>query len=737
MNKCLYLTVTLLSMPIGSQGEELGHWAWMDNGLPCYHYTASLPYEAVDANGNDSQLPEDPYFLLGNYRMTAFAHVSGTIELMTAERVWARINASDQRPNYGCNAAEIEIDGKITALAGVGSAAADNRICQRRFGIGFASYEYKLSSGIECERTLSVKPSERINEGTPTLYFNITLHNSSKRSKKIVYSETFPVNFVPMGLQMMPKDERPVGYQNRRRAATDPRSGWIDITAHPNEFIIWPTPRESSLYETMPPSIAMTSTEEVTAQDNQLCTRAAFVLNPGQRKTLAYAVSMGQKAEAPIEAEATRLGLFGQQWKQILPCFDQEPDEAIRREMIWNAYVMEASAKYSSYFDETFIPQGSVYSYHYGDNIANRDHLQALLPACYTNPVLARSAIRYVLAQTHPDGEITRGNQGFGYAPPMIYKESDQQLYVFLAMAEYLRITHDWSLLDSEITMYPREAGLKTTVMNVLERQFVYLRDEIGRGPNGLIRLQNSDWSDSFLHKYSPNIFHWSAESHLNSAMALAVLPAFIKVLEGKASADFIKTLTKYYQEVKEAFLSDLGNRPYSARAYLNNQYRFGLDLACIEPHSYLLQSDALSVERKKDIYNHIKPLLEGGETIGIRTRERSMWGDVTQAEDGGIWFSLEYPLALGVATFDRNEAIRLLQKFSFCNYSKHFPQYWLGQWTAADEVNSTFYREGLYTYWIPIDNYRHGFVGYCSHPHTWPLYCYYRLHEGARQAYR
>ena len=70
------------------------------------------------------------------------------------------------------------------------------------------------------------------------------------------------------------------------------------------------------------------------------------------------------------------------------------------------------------------------------------------------------------------------------------------------------------------------------------------------------------------------------------------------------------------------------------------------------------------------------------------------------------------------------------MKKFSFDTFAREYPDYWVGHWTAADEVNSTLYRPGLYSYWIPIDNYRHGFEGYCSHPHTWPLYCYYRLKE-------
>lgn len=728
--KRILLFISIILNFANANSQDLGCWQWTANGTPAYKYEGVLPFETSDNKGDDSLLPEDPYFLLGNYRITAFAHVSGIIELMTAERVWARMNASEDRPNYGSNTADITIDGKNTKLIGIKSLAADNKKCSRSFGVGFASYHYTISNDILCKRTLSVKPSNKAKEGVSELLVSISIKNNGPKAHKITYIETLPVNFVPMGLQMTNRDERAIDYITKTTQTT-PHSAHIDITVRPKTFLVLPETEEAFNYEILPPSVYMISDKSVKSTDSTLSATGTFTLKSGQAVVMNYIVGIGQNTQhLSLPQTHPNEGEYAAEWKQTLPDLSTETNDVLRREMLWNAYIMEASAKYNTYFDETFIPQGSVYSYHYGDNIANRDHLQALLPACYTNPQLARTAIRYVLKQTRPDGEMTRGNQGYGYAPPTIYKESDQQLYMFLAVAEYLRITGDYGLLNQPITLYPKEANKHTTVINVLQRQFIYLRDEIGRGPNGLIRLQNSDWSDSFLHKYSPNIYHWRAESHLNSAMAIAVLPRFVRQIKAYAPKDFVEALQSYYTEVEQSYMKDLGERKYSARAYLDDTHRFGTDLVCIEPHSYLLQAESIPTERKQDIYQYIKQKLEDNEPTGLRTRERPMWGDPTQAEDGGIWFSLEYPLALGVASFDKEEAWRLMKKFSFENYTKKFPQYWVGQWTAPDELNSTFYRPGLYSFWIPIDNYRHGFQGFCSHPHTWPLYCYYKLKE-------
>ena len=426
-------------------------------------------------------------------------------------------------------------------------------------------------------------------------------------------------------------------------------------------------------------------------------------------------------------------GLFAGLWKDRLPDLSKESNPILKREMLWHSHFIEASAKYNEYYKETFIPQGTVYSYHFGDNISNRDHLQAALAACYTNPALAKSSIRYVIKHSEADGEIKRGNSGFGYTAPSIFKESDEQLFFFNTISEYLLITKDYGFLNEKVGYYPAEYGKGDLLLNILKKYFIYLRDEVGTGPNGLVRMLNSDWSDSFFHKYSPNIYWGTAESHLNSAMVLAIFPKLqdaLKKSENKDAVSFIESLEAYRTKIEAAYLKDLGDRKFSARAYLSHNLKFGLDNVCIEPQGYLLQVPNLSSDRKKEIYSYIKSKLLDPEKIGIRTREKPLWGGKADGEDGGIWYSLEYPVLLGVASFDKQEAESLLLKFSFDNFAKQYPNYWIGQWTAPDEINSSLYREGLYSFWVAPNEVKTAFQGYCSHPHTWPLFCYFKLKE-------
>ncbi len=753
-------TILLIGIILCSQtvlAQKFGTWGFTSKGLPVYNYTGTIPVTAFDKDGKDAAQPEDPYFLLGNYRMTLITHASGIYQFLTAERAWARINAAEQT-NYGWNDASVVFknSNKKVSLVGMASIAADATATQKTFGVGFARYTYRLDNDITCTSIVSVKPSQKINTGNPSFVVTVSLKNNGATTQSLTYTERMVVNFVLNSTQYTPEQERQMLYNTAVAVDAGKQTVIADVVPKATAFFVLPKATESFMYDVDPPSAFMYSkkgaryTTIVKAKGDTLATEITTSVKPTE--TVSFNVVIGlthgknftivQNEVADLLNGATTAnpseGLYATQWKSRLPDFSAEPNEVLRREMLWNAHMVEASAKYSAYYKETVIPQGTVYSYYYGNNISNRDHLAAALPACYTNPELAKSVLRYVIKHADTDGEIKRGNGGFGYSKlgttesaPL--KESDEQLYFFNTLAEYLLITKDYAFLNEMVGYYPAENGRKEKMLTLLKKFFLFLRDEIGTGQTGLVKILNSDWSDSFFHQYSPNVYSWSAESHLNSAMVLAVFPKLMQVLKDSKNPEatvFISALEAYRASIEKVFMQDLGDRKFAARAYLNTQLRFGVDNVCIEPQGYLLQIPTLSTERKKEIYDYVKSKLLTPEKIGARTREKPLWKGNPDGEDGGIWFSLEYPLLLGVASFDKEEAKALLLKFSFQNFADNYPDYWVGQWTAADEVNSTLYREGLYAFWVPSQDRKHAFQGWCSHPHTWPLFCYFKLKE-------
>ena len=88
MSKKLFLSVAAALLAVFQVRAQtpLGHWLEDGNGLPAFSYDAALPYQVMLSDGTEPKMRNDPWFLLGNYRITVFTHVDGTLELITGER---------------------------------------------------------------------------------------------------------------------------------------------------------------------------------------------------------------------------------------------------------------------------------------------------------------------------------------------------------------------------------------------------------------------------------------------------------------------------------------------------------------------------------------------------------------------------------------------------------------------------------------------------------------------------
>lgn len=499
-----------------------------------------LPYAKIEWNGD---LVNDPSYLLGNYRVKVNAHASGIYELISGERIWARFNADPVRPDYGRNRAVAIVDGRETALVGAGSLAARKR-SQMYAGVGFVQYDYDLGNGVKCSRMISVMPSENVNEGNPFFLVTVTFHNTGSGARKISYDEAIAPYFVPAAYQTIPEKERPLRYH----MTTDISFRCITASFSPiqQDYVQYATAQQRALDEFAPQSVFLYCDDAfLVVNDGELkASIDDFRLRSGKKHTFSIVIGFGNAdskdlAEAAVKkAEDSRFGAFASMWKKKLPDFSSERKGEIRMEMYSRAHNAEAAAVYNDYFKETFIPGMSSYTYRFGENVSNRQHIQAALQACYTNPALARSIILYVLKQSSFDGMIPDSNKGFGYIPTSAYDENFIQLDVFNAIALYIEKTGDYDLLGEWITVYPMERGEMQSVMNIIEKYFIHLRD-------------------------------FSSDSPAKLAMQAACLPDFIAQLEksGRASDFFMKALKKYAEESYSKFAassdSGIAELPY------------------------------------------------------------------------------------------------------------------------------------------------------------------------------
>ena len=438
-------------------------------------------------------------------------------------------------------------------------------------------------------------------------------------------------------------------------------------------------------------------------------------------------------------------GIFSESWKKVLPQYNDEQDAELRRELTWHAYMLEAMATYSDYYHETKIPQGTIYDYFWGQHASARDNFQHALATIYYHPELTKSIIRYMMQRTVPSGEVMLIEYGNGFAEPTCYQTSDQQLWFFLLLSEYLRVTKDYAFLQEKVACYPMKDMPKYTILEHTRHCYDYLRNQVGTGSHGLVRLMNSDWCDGIFYCLAEpyNVVQPQGESHMNTAMALSILPVLADQLEaakGNLSplnphlSPLINSIRVWRKQLYDAYMRDWGSRPYPRRMYFAGR-NFGEQNLYLEPMGFTLQVQDIPLERRQQLYHEIQQKLYLGEKIAARQQEdpelTSDDLDYGSRENGGIWYSLNGPVICGIATFDKPEAFKRLKQMSLANHARQFPQYWSCYWSSADNIESSLVAPDKGAPGLPDQTASYAETAIaCAHIHAWMLYCYNRLVE-------
>ena len=724
--------------PVGD--FSVGHWGDDKNGLPCFHYTGKVPQESYLPNGDKANVPDDPWFLLGNYQLTLFAHASGRYELITGQRSWARMNQGAD-VNSGESTAIVEIDG-----GKVKKNLTEEQAKERIFGCGYAIYRYSVSD-LEIERRFDVAPSEYIRDGVPTFLVSIKIRNLGK-TRKVKYTESLLANYMQMQYQR--QGSMPLQFTRKLSLSDDKSIVKATFTAQSDDPLLLPSEDRMAAIDAYAPTLYLNGLSSVEAgydEEGNLYGNKSLTLKRGETATVKVVIGYCfDDSDAAILSDASTLRDitdFGMKWKRVIPEIADEKDTILRRELRWHAYNLEAMATYSRHYGETKIPQGTIYDYDWGQHASARDNFQHALPLVYYNPELCKSVMRYMAQRTTPYGDIRLIEYGNGFAETLPYCTSDQQLFFFQLISEYLRVTKDYAFLDEQTECFPKGSGASCSMLETTEHCFKYLKDVISRGQHGLVRLLNSDWNDNVfvLNKVVYNDVIYTAESHLNSAMAIAILDklsAALRTYSAKTADKSRKTMSsnlavsmeQYRHNVLESFLKDLGDRTFTRRMYFEGK-PIGDDNMYIEPQGFMLQIKELDEARKRRLYEEMQTRIYNNEKLGARQQQqpdKEGYGlEKGSRENGGMWYSMNGPIIVGLATFDKEEAMKRLRQLSFSNYARQFPQYWTSYWSASDNIESSLMpSEGLADQSL---NY-HTIPVFCAHPHAWLLYCYYKIRE-------
>lgn len=742
-----------LVKPVWPEAVEssLGQWSEDNEGLPSYSYRGPLRFadhhETSPNWGLDGKmLPDDPVFLLGNHRLTLFTHASGHIQILSGERAWARINQGEEVWS-GANRATCLVGGRKHELVGLDEPAA--RDANKVFGVGFARYSYQLGQGLKAVRSIHVRPSTTVGQGLSAFLLRVRFENTGSDPLDVQYLETVLANYrmLPFGSVHDPKAPEYIASQFEKAG---PDATFVRFVVRPRHPLTFPSVGQMSPYEQYPPALFVHVARDPASKSNgasdssgrsSIGINSHFKLEPNEvreiscvfgytRDTSNQAIESLADALRPQSRQKFDEGsAFIAEWRRIVPRFSNEADAELRREMQWDVAVLEAMATWREYYDETIIPQGCMYDYAWGIVASSRDVAQQALPFCRINPALARSTLRFILKRTAPDGEVKLLDQGYGWIASGPMQTSDQQLYLFMLLAEYLRVTGDTGFLAEKICYYPAEKSGVDTVLAHVRQAFVFLRDRIGVGQHGLVRLWNSDWNDLFYWWPTEGAYNSTfetAESCMNTAMAIVILGDLAPLLKQAGSpelAELAAAMVEFRAELLKAWMRDLGDRPFPRRAWTDTTKSLGEDNMWLEPQGFALLIPEMETIRKRTLLTEIQQRLINKEKMGARQIEKPVVQSGTpqgSRENGGFWYALHGPLVLGTATVDRDLAESLIKRMTFANHARNFPEYWTGQWSASDSLDSSL---------LPTEGLAAN-ITYCAHAHAWPLYCYLRLRE-------
>jgi len=606
--KVFRFAAVLIAGLLGFTLSASGKWGETPAGLPYYTY-----------EGTSVSPEEDPAFLLGNYRMSLMTHASGLYQIMSGERSLAWFNADPEHPDRGLNRATVYVDNKPVELVGYNSLAADPIRCIVETGIGFTKYDYYLDGGLRCARTISVMPSDEVSKGNPSFLVTVTFTNTGNSTKNVSYVEAVSPGFVPIAGHMTPVEDMDLKYPMVTEVAF--RYLKASFAPVPQRFMHFPTQDARSRHEVAPQSLFLYAEDAfLSINEGELKATFDFKLRSGKSRTYQCVIGFAdedckEKAETMLASAGNgKYGAYESQWKKSLPDFSSERSKEVRRELYWNAHMLESSAIYDSYFEETFIPSGAEKTYVQGKKISNVDHLEAALPLSYFNQDLAKSALRYVMRHMDFDGRIHDGNEGYGSVPDEISCSGKIQAALMNGVAEYLRITGDYDFLDERMYLYPIGKGEYATVMEVLEQSFLYAR---------------------YFYE-SSDVTYCVGSASASSGLAEQLEAS------GKASPEFVKALKEFHTEAFGGFDEDA----------------VSLTGLSFEKQLELLKSPLVSASFKRDIYDY---LLDDGIEDYLYDMEPKQ----------------VFAFIYGISTFDALDARSMLRKCTELNLNGSYPGGW------------------------------------------------------------
>lgn len=460
---------------------------------------------------------------------------------------------------------------------------------------------------------------------------------------------------------------------------------------------------------------------------------------------------------SPLVADGTLLQSTVNAWLGVAASFSGPAVPAwATREVLWHSYALLGGATHDSTYGAHMIDQGMDYRYVGGELIAARDPAQHLLPAIASAPWLAKSVLLYLLQGVQQPAWVYNGSSVVGGLPMQVpyglvgqhqiwfqeLRPSDQEMYLSLALSEYILSTRDTGILREVIPLYRAQPGspyAAVPIGEVLVTLLNYSMYNVSVGQHGLMRSLTSDWSDALCYNLQVNCtdssspvwmaFYEHGESVLNAAMATYVMPRAAQALALSGDPTYAPAIAaaQAFAASQAQALQGAGwnsNHTWLRRAFLSNETGWlGETQVMAIQHAWAILSGVLGGTDAAAVLSSVDAHLRAPSPIGASI----MWPPVVSqhqaaghGENGGVWPAMNYPYAWAVSTLNASMAWDEWRKNSLAVEALAYPDLWAGIWGSADSVVSFAATDGQagkpgeWTRTWPVE---------CAHRHAWPLF--------------
>lgn len=460
--------------------------------------------------------------------------------------------------------------------------------------------------------------------------------------------------------------------------------------------------------------------------------RHDHTLQPGETLRLRFAYGAAEKDDQTLDylqkyRHSDQLDQTLETWKDRLAYFSTGHDPILQRETAWHAYYLLSATLYSKSYDTYYTPQGSAYLYLHGADGVPRDQALFTIPLIYIDPDLARGTLKLMMSLQNAETlAIPYSFAGNGYVNDGLGFHafpSDLDLFFLFAITEYVAATAHYEFLQAEIPFYPKEkrptrvAGL--TVLDHIRAAFLHLHEDVGVGPNGLLRIGDGDWDDAIVlrNALSPLAKNdlqetiRAGETIPNTQMALYVLPRVANLLKAY-DAELSAQISEFVAKLKAVFLAEndpnvpLLNRSPSLTDPHRTDVWFSRALLRKKPH--WIPAQGVKESEVNVIGDHVISLQSqpwalisnlAGElgiedklidTIAGQLDDPSPTGAMLEPK-GAVWPAVSQLLTWGYRRSRPDLAWRSLNRHTFAAHANEFPNIWFNIWTGPDGTNGKF----------------------------------------------